>query len=135
MTLREALENYPDERIVSLGASDGYFYIGEKQNFDAVATDKHYIAKIKELLRKNRVTQKGLKNNMPVRGENESMSDFAFRQKHWHNTLKQLTKTIQARREQLNTCIPLADRQVIDVYKRISEQGMAYIVEGNLHGE
>ena len=79
MKLGEILDGLPPDMVISVGADEAYFFIGEKRLLNTSVIDTVCKRRLATLIKRNKQSLKLLKANAPVREENEGKSEFKQR--------------------------------------------------------
>ena len=148
MKLAEFLQKHPDET-VHIGAASGFVYIGPGKDFNVEKADGIYRDKIRkridearEMLRSVTMGLEDIPDLPEPPGLDESTSDvwdsFSFSMRRARTLLLQKVsvamtaiRDMRDYAEKLVGFVSFAEREVLDTYPRIQEDGIVCVIEGH----
>ena len=128
MTLREYLEKADADTIIHIGSGNSFFFVGPKEEFDPENTDAFFKSEAK---RRCENYVKCISRSLE-RVFSDGLKEEAKQQSH--RRIKEHLQPILSNVTYLHDFIPVIEREIKEIYKRIQGDGIIVIVEGTEFG-
>lgn len=132
MKLMEKLETLPNDTIVHIGARSSYFFIGTVDEFkeDADLLNKVLIERHKNAMKSMYYQMVAIIKDCEERHKLETKKAYCRRVTARMKMIQTICKRINTKADAITNHIDVRQREVIDEYPRISDEGICLIVSG-----
>lgn len=145
MKLKTKIKDLDKKELVYIGSKSGFIFIGYPEDFEKEVDELNtkHLKNFKTTLYNVGSRYNTLYNNKPNEGKHEIIKvwsngrcvekevDYAFLIKRWKDKLNQLEETKSRYEEMVDTFRDFRERDVLDCYRNIDNNGTILIVSGN----